>query len=90
MEYWFWYYFNDWNNTHESDWEMIQLIFNTTSVEEALTRSRSGSATPSTVAASSPTGVTTRSRWTETDLLVYPSAGSHATYFRRGHLHRLG
>src|SRR5690606_16202693 len=37
VEYWFYYYFNDWNDTHESDWEMIQLTFNTTSVEEALT-----------------------------------------------------
>jgi hypothetical protein len=26
LQYWFYWYFNDWNNTHESDWEMIQLF----------------------------------------------------------------
>ena len=25
LQYWFYYVFNDWNNTHEGDWEMIQL-----------------------------------------------------------------
>ncbi len=29
LQYWFWYLFNDWNNLHESDWEMIQLVFDT-------------------------------------------------------------
>lgn len=27
LQYWFYWYFNDWNNTHESDWEMIQLFW---------------------------------------------------------------
>ncbi len=27
LQYWFYYPFNDWNNKHESDWEMIQLVF---------------------------------------------------------------
>src|SRR5262249_5766533 len=27
LQYWFYYVFNDWNNKHESDWEMIQLVF---------------------------------------------------------------
>ena len=27
LQYWFFYVFNDWNNTHEGDWEMIQLNF---------------------------------------------------------------
>ena len=25
LQYWFFYVFNDWNNNHEGDWEMIQL-----------------------------------------------------------------
>jgi hypothetical protein len=32
VEYWFWYLFNDWNNTHETDWEMVYVVFDTTSV----------------------------------------------------------
>src|SRR5215217_1140484 len=27
LQYWFFYYFNDFNNLHEGDWEMIQLHF---------------------------------------------------------------
>ena len=27
LQYWFYYVFNDWNNTHEGDWENIQLVF---------------------------------------------------------------
>src|SRR5207237_5955593 len=26
VQYWFFYYFNPWNNRHEGDWEMMQLI----------------------------------------------------------------
>jgi hypothetical protein len=36
LQYWFYYYFNDWNNKHESDWEMVQLIFDVATPEEAL------------------------------------------------------
>src|SRR5215207_10466680 len=36
LQYWFFYYFNDFNNLHEGDWEMIQLLFDADSVEEAL------------------------------------------------------
>lgn len=36
LQYWFYFYFNDWNNKHESDWEMIQLLFDVETVEEAL------------------------------------------------------
>lgn len=36
LQYWFYYYFNDWNNDHEGDWEMVMLIFDATTVEEAL------------------------------------------------------
>ena len=35
-QYWLYYVYNDWNDRHESDWEMIQLLFDTTSVAEAL------------------------------------------------------
>jgi hypothetical protein len=36
LQYWFFYYFNDWNNKHEGDWEMIQLAFDAETPDEAL------------------------------------------------------
>ena len=38
LQYWLYYPFNDWNNLHEGDWEMIQLVFPAGSAEEALER----------------------------------------------------
>ena len=38
LQYYFFYYFNDWNNTHEGDWEMIQLAFDADTAAEALTQ----------------------------------------------------
>ncbi|HET7902738.1 MAG TPA: hypothetical protein VFL59_16255, partial [Candidatus Nanopelagicales bacterium] len=26
LQYWFWWVFNDWNDKHEGDWEMIQVV----------------------------------------------------------------
>ncbi len=42
LQYWLYFYFNDWNNNHESDWEFIQLAFDATSPEEALTQEPAG------------------------------------------------
>lgn len=82
IEYWFYYYFNDWNNTHESDWEMITVIFDGVySVEEALTVS------PSRVGYAQHGGGELAD-WDATKFqrvgdrpVVFPSAGSHATYY---------
>ncbi len=38
VQYWFYWYFNDWNNTHESDWEGIQLVFDADTPEQALAK----------------------------------------------------
>ena len=62
LQYWFFYVFNDWNNTHEGDWEMIQLNFDADTPEAALARGRPRSATASTPAPSAPTGATRSSR----------------------------
>lgn len=37
VQYWFYWYFNDWNNKHESDWEGIALLFPVPTIDEALT-----------------------------------------------------
>jgi hypothetical protein len=39
LQYWFFYVFNHWNNTHEGNWEMIQLNFDANTARQALTQS---------------------------------------------------
>ncbi len=36
VQYWFFYIYNDWNDRHEGDWEMIQLVFDTDDATAAL------------------------------------------------------
>ena len=36
LQYWFFYYFNDFANVHEGDWEMAQLVFHADTPEQAL------------------------------------------------------
>lgn len=80
LQYWFWYLFNDWNNLHESDWEMVQLVFDTTDPVEALAIG------PDEIGfAQHESGQLVR--WSNPRLerdgahvIVYPGAGSHATY----------
>src|SRR6478735_2382402 len=81
LEYWFYWYYNDWNNKHESDWEGIQLVFDASTPEEALTM------TPSALGFAQHEGGEHAS-WDSDKvnldgdhLLVYPSTGSHATYY---------
>ena len=90
LQYWLYYPFNDWNNLHEGDWEMIQLVFEAGSAEEAL------AGTPSEVGYSQHEGGE-RSDWDDDKLelvdgthpVVHPAAGSHANFFDEGlHLGR--
>lgn len=81
LQYWVWWYFNDWNNTHESDWEMVQVAFDAASVEEALTQEpvRIGFAQH---------GGGEAADWDDDKLrregnhpVFFPGAGSHSTHF---------
>ena len=84
LQYWLFYYFNDWNNKHEADWELIQLHFDAEDAVTALevgpariglSQHRSGSL------ADWSDGRVTR----EGDRpLVYVARGSHANYFGPG------
>jgi hypothetical protein len=81
LQYWFFYPFNDFNNTHEGDWEMIQLVFDEGDAKQALT------AEPVAIGFSSHEGAE-RADWTDEKLervgthpVVYPAAGSHANKF---------
>ena len=62
LQYWFFYIFNDWNNKHEGDWEMVQLDFHA-STESKLSRPRRTRwATASTRVPNVPPGATISSR----------------------------
>jgi hypothetical protein len=82
LQYWFFYPFNDFNNTHEGDWEMIQLVFDAPNAAAALGK------TPSSVGFSSHEGAE-KAAWGDDKLeivggthpVVYPAAGSHANKF---------
>jgi len=81
LQYWFFWTYNDWNDKHEGDWEMIQLLFDADTPEQALTT------TPTSTAYAQHEGSET-SDWNDEKLLrqgdhvvVYPGQGSHAAYY---------
>ena len=81
LQYWLYYVYNDWNNKHEGDWEMLQLVFPADSASEALDRQ------PLEVGYSQHSGAQ-RAAWNDPRLhrkgthpLVYSAAGSHAQFF---------
>lgn len=84
VQYWLYFYFNDWNDKHEGDWEFVQLLFKADSVEEAL-RSE-----PVSAAYAQHEGGEEHA-WDSPDLrkvgdhpVVYTSENSHASYFAPG------
>ena len=82
LQYWFFYPFNDFNNTHEGDWEMIQIVFDAPDARAAL------EVDPVEVGYSSHEGAE-RAAWEDDEKLeltgsrpvVYPAAGSHANKY---------
>lgn len=81
VQYWFYWYFNDWNNRHEADWEGIQLVFDAPDVATALT------VEPTSVGYAQHEGGE-QAGWDDPKLkregsrpVVYSSRGSHASYF---------
>jgi hypothetical protein len=81
LQYWLYYVYNDWNNKHEGDWEMLQLVFAADSAELALHRR------PIEVGYSQHSGAE-RAGWSGPTLqregthpLVYAAAGSHAQFY---------
>jgi hypothetical protein len=82
LQYWIFYAYNDWNNLHEGDWEMIQLDFDAATAAEALSRE------PTSVGYSQHEGAE-RAGWGSDKLeivdgthpVVHPAAGSHANFY---------
>jgi len=81
LQYWFFWYFNQFNDLHEGDWEGMQLAFDAPGPRAAL-------GTEPREAILFQHGGGERSAWTDRKLgkkgthpVVYPAAGSHATFY---------
>lgn len=81
IQYWFFYYFNQFNDLHEGDWEGMQISFGAANPAEAL---KSG---PDRIAVFQHGGGEVVD-WDDGEVekegthpVVYPAAGSHATFF---------
>jgi hypothetical protein len=81
LQYWFFWYFNQFNDLHESDWEGMQLTFDADTPEEALAEE------PSEIILFQHAGGE-RAGWGDSKVqkdgsrpIVYPAAGSHATFY---------
>jgi len=81
LQYWFFWYFNQFNDLHEGDWEGMQLTFEADTAEAALKEE------PGEAIVFQHSGGE-RADWEDakvqkegTHPIVYPAAGSHATFY---------
>jgi hypothetical protein len=81
VQYWFFYYFNQFNDVHEGDWEGMQIAFDANTPREALATG------PSEIALFQHGGGE-KASWDDDKVqksgshpVVYPAAGSHATFY---------
>jgi hypothetical protein len=81
VQYWFFWYFNQFNDLHEGDWEGLQVVFEASDPAQAL---REG---PSEIGLFQHGGGE-KADWSDgkvekegTHPVVYPAAGSHATFY---------
>lgn len=81
LQYWFFYYFNQFNDLHEGDWEGMQIAFDVATPAEALT------ASPTEIVVFQHSGGE-HAGWDDPRVekegshpVVYSAAGSHATFY---------
>jgi hypothetical protein len=81
LQYWFYYYFNQFNDLHESDWEGMQIAFDGAAPAQALREQ------PTEIVVFQHSGGE-HADWSDgkvqkqdTHPVVYSAAGSHATFY---------
>jgi hypothetical protein len=81
LQYWFFWYFNEFNDLHEGDWEGMQITFDAETPAAALHEE------PNEIILFQHAGGE-RAKWEDgkvqkegTHPIVYPAAGSHATFY---------
>ncbi|MBA2519791.1 MAG: Vps62-related protein [Chloroflexia bacterium] len=85
IQYWFFYYFNDFNDKHEGDWELVQLLFDDSN--NVIQAQLYG---PTRVVYAQHAGGET-ANWEDAKIdkegdrpIVYVAAGSHASFYGPG------
>ena len=81
VQYWFFWYFNQFNDLHEGDWEGMQVVFESSDPPRRCAKARAKSASSSTAAARRPNWSDGKVEKEGTHPVVYPAAGSHATFY---------
>ncbi len=81
VQYWFYYYFNQFNDVHESDWEGIQLAFDAGTPEQALGEAPYRIVLFQHAGGEQAGWLDRRVQKNGTHPVVYAAAGSHATYY---------
>jgi hypothetical protein len=82
LQYWFYWVYNQWNDVHESDWEGIQLQFDTDDVDEAMSSMPSRYAYAQHEGAEYADPGDSKVKLVDgTHPVVYAAQGSHASYF---------
>ena len=83
LQYWFFWYFNQFNDLHEGDWEGMQITFDAATPQRALASDEE----PDQIIVFQHSGGE-RAGWDDrkvqkegTHPVVYPAAGSHATFY---------
>jgi hypothetical protein len=92
-QYWLFYIYNDWNDRHEGDWEMVQLVFDAPTVAEAMAKGpavyayaqHEGSqyVMPEDVEGLDLSTTGDGVHLVGGSPVVFPAQGSHASYFKR-------
>ena len=81
VEYWFFFYFNQFNDLHEGDWEGMQIAFHGGTPKRALETGPYEVALYQHAGGEKASWDDSKVQKRRTHPLVYPAAGSHATFY---------
>jgi hypothetical protein len=81
LQYWFFYYFNNFNDVHEGDWEGMQLAFHGSTPTEALSESPYEIVVFQHAGGEHADWDDDKVRRDGTHPVVYSASGSHATFY---------
>ena len=81
LQYWFYYYFNQFNDLHESDWEGMQLAFDAPTPAQALMSAPTEIVVFQHAGGEHASWDASKVQRRATHPVVYSAAGSHATFY---------
>ncbi len=81
LQYWFFWYFNQFNDLHEGDWEGMQLTFEANTAKEALQEEPGEMILFQHAGGEKASWNDSKVQKEGTHPVVYPAAGSHASFY---------